>query len=95
MALPIEVVPFGWESTAKRLNQLGANPTLRLRSNGESFVTDGGNYILDCAFGPIASPPELQSRLDSIVGVVEHGLFIGLASQAVIGGGDGVKVLNR
>ena len=95
VALPVEVVPFGWESTANRLNQLGANPILRLRSNGESFLTDGGNYILDCAFGPIASPPELQSRLDSIVGVVEHGLFIGLASQALIGGGDGVKVLNR
>jgi ribose 5-phosphate isomerase A len=57
-------------------------------------VTDGGNYILDCAYGPIVSPGVLQSQLDSVVGVVEHGLFIGIASQAVVGGTNAVTVLN-
>jgi ribose 5-phosphate isomerase A len=93
--IPVEVVRFGWQTTAKRLRNLGANPRLRLDANGQAFVTDGGNYILDCAYGPIASPGVLQSQLDSVVGVVEHGLFIGIASQAIVGGTNAVTVLNR
>jgi ribose 5-phosphate isomerase A len=93
--IPVEVVRFGWQTTAKRLRNLGANPTLRSDANGQAFVTDGGNYILDCAYGPIASPGVLQSQLDSVVGVVEHGLFIGIASQAIVGGTHAVTVLNR
>jgi ribose 5-phosphate isomerase A len=57
------------------------------------FVTDGGNFILDCAFGAIESPAELQARLDATVGVIEHGLFIGLASQVVVGDPSGVQIL--
>jgi ribose 5-phosphate isomerase A len=93
--LPIEIVPFGWKSTAKRLEALGAQPTLRLNADGNNFLTDGGNYILDCAFGLIESPASLQSKLDNVVGVVEHGLFIGIASKALIGDADGVRVLER
>ena len=93
--LPVEVTPFGWKTTAKRLEQLGAHPTLRLRSDGQTFITDGGHYILDCAFGPIGSPQLLQAELDGIVGVVEHGLFIGIACQAVIGGPAGVAIMGR
>ena len=94
-AVPVEVAPFGWKTTAKRLDQLESRPTLRLRSDGQIFLTDGGHYILDCAFGLIRSPQSLQADLDGIVGVVEHGLFIGGAWQAVIGGPMGVRMMDR
>ncbi len=93
--VPVEVAQFGWQSTARRLAELKANPTLRLRPAGDAFVTDGGNYILDCAYGPIGSALALQRDLDAVVGVVEHGLFIDLASQIVIGTDDGVKLLDK
>jgi len=93
--IPVEVVPFGWETTAGRLSRLGATPVLRRNVNGEIFVTDGGHYILDCAFGPIASPAGLQRELDGVVGLVEHGLFVGLASRVVVGGPEGLKTLRR
>lgn len=93
--VPVEVAQFGWQATARKLTGLGAKPTLRLRPGGETFITDGGNYILDCAFGPIQSPAALQRELDSVVGVIEHGLFIGMASQVLIGFPEGVKTLNR
>jgi ribose 5-phosphate isomerase A len=93
-AIPVEVVQFGWQTTAKRLRNLGANPRLRTEAGGQAFVTDGGNYILDCAYGPIASPGVLQNELDSVVGVVEHGLFIGIAWQAIVGGTNAVTVLH-
>jgi ribose 5-phosphate isomerase A len=91
----VEVVPFGWQTTARRLKDLGAKPTLRLQSNGQTFITDGGHYILDCAFGPIPSPSELATKLDGVVGVVEHGLFVGMTSTVVIGGSEGITMLNR
>jgi ribose 5-phosphate isomerase A len=94
-ALPVEVVPFGWKTTARRLEQVGARPTLRLRSDGQTFLTDGGNYILDCALGPGRSTQLLQADLDRIVGVVEHGLFIGIACQAFVGGPAGVRIMER
>jgi ribose 5-phosphate isomerase A len=91
--IPVEVVPFGWKTTARRLEQIGANPTLRLHPDGSIFLTDGGHYILDCAFQEIANPKELQTDLDCMVGVVEHGLFIAVASQAVVGSSSGVTIL--
>jgi ribose 5-phosphate isomerase A len=94
-AVPVEVVPFGWKTTAKRLEKTGAHPTLRVDSDGQIFRTDGGHYILDCALGSIRSPQSLQAELDSIVGVVEHGLFIRIAYQALVGGPEGVNILNR
>ena len=94
-AVPVEVVPFGWRTTMKRLQDTGTDPKLRLRPDGQTFVTDGGNYILDCAYGPIPSPLDLQERLDRVVGVVEHGLFIGIACQALIAGPTGVIELHR
>jgi len=92
-AVPVEVVPFGWQVTAKKLAHLGANPSLRKRVGGEPFLTDGGHYILDCSFGAIRSAQDLEQQLDSLVGVVEHGLFIGMASQAIVGGKNGVETL--
>jgi ribose 5-phosphate isomerase A len=93
-AVPIEVVPFEWQSTARRIERLGGSPALRLRPEGGAFVTEGGHYILDCAFGPISSAGSLDGELNGIVGVVEHGLFLGLADQVVVGGAGGVEVLD-
>ncbi len=93
--VPVEVAQFGWQATARMLTSLKSTPTLRMGADAQPFVTDGGNYILDCAFGPIESPKGLQSELDAVVGVVEHGLFIGMASQALVGYPDGVKRLDR
>jgi len=93
--VPVEVAQFGWQATARSLAKLGGNPTLRMSSNGETFITDGGNYILDCAFGPIPSAAALDNQLNSIVGVLEHGLFIGMASQVLVGTPDGVRSITR
>jgi ribose 5-phosphate isomerase A len=82
MPVPIEVVQFGWQSTARKLDVLGANAKLR-----ESFITDSGNFILDCAFGPIADPETLAREIDSTVGVVEHGLFLGMATKIIVATG--------
>ena len=91
--VPVEVVPFGYEVIGKRLEQLGAKPTLRLTPDGSTYITDGGHYIFDCDFGLIESVEKLATKLDGVVGVVEHGLFIGLTSEVRIGGPDGVEVL--
>jgi len=91
--VPIEVVPFGWQATAQRVVNLGGNPSLRVGADGKTFVTDGGHYIIDCAFGSIAAPAQLESDLNSIVGIVENGLFIGLASQVIVAGTEHVSIL--
>jgi ribose 5-phosphate isomerase A len=88
--IPIEVVPFGWESTADRLRAIGAVPTLR-----QGFITDGGHYILDCLWPDMGPAAELAGRIDGIVGVVEHGLFIGMASEVIVGGPNGTRVLRK
>jgi ribose 5-phosphate isomerase A len=84
--VPVEVVPFGWHATARRLQDLGGRPERR------DFVTDSGNLILDCAFDPIQAPESLASDLDHIAGVVEHGLFISLATEVHVGAPSGVQV---
>jgi ribose 5-phosphate isomerase A len=93
--VPVEVAQIGWQATARNLAKLNADPGLRLNAEGKPFVTDGGNYILDCAFGPIESASDLDRDLNSVVGVVEHGLFIGMASQVLVGTPSGVKRLDR
>jgi ribose 5-phosphate isomerase A len=92
-AVPVEVVPFGWTATARRLQALGAQITLRISADSKPFITDGGHNIVDCTFGPIASAAKLDSELNGIVGVVEHGLFLGMATQVIVAGQSGVKVL--
>ncbi|MGO9271476.1 MAG: ribose-5-phosphate isomerase RpiA [Terriglobia bacterium] len=91
--VPVEVVPFGWQATAQKIASLGAAPVLRTGQDGKPYLTDGGHYTLDCRFGPIASPPELDGWLNGVVGVVEHGLFLGLTSQVIVAGAGGVRVL--
>ncbi len=95
VSVPVEIVPFGWEATERKLRDLGANPSLRLGSDNKPFVTDGGHYIMNCAFGPMADPTGVANALDHVVGVVEHGLFLGFATEARISGRDGVKVLKK
>jgi len=93
--VPIEVAQFGWQSTARYLKKLNGVPGMRLTPEGKPFVTDGGNYILDTAFGPIPSGAALAREIDSIVGVMEHGLFIGMATEVLIGTPEGVKRLTK
>jgi len=85
--LPVEVVLFARAVVEKRITGLGASVQWRLRPDGSLYLTDNGNPILDCSFGAIDDPPELANILAAIPGVVEHGLFIGLASLALIGRG--------
>ena len=94
--LPVEVVRFAWRDTRRRLGALLPDAELRLREDGESYVTDEGHFILDCTLPPDADLDALDSKLKQIPGVVEHGLFIGLADQALLGRPDGtVEVLER
>jgi len=93
--IPIEVAPFGWESTARRLRAMGAEFRMRLGADGKLFISDGGNYILDARFRGFESAGELAEALDRTVGVMEHGLFLGMAQQAIVGRAAGVEVLER
>lgn len=93
--LPVEVVPFGWQTTADRIARLGGTPALRRAADDEPFRTDGGNLILDCAFGPIPDPAGLERALGQLVGVVDSGLFVGMADTAMVAGESGVRQLTR
>lgn len=94
-ALPIEVVQFAWRPLAERLGKLGVQPVLRPDRNGQPLVTDEGNFILDCAFGRIDDPVALAALLNQLPGVVEHGLFVGLAHTVIVGRGETTEVLER
>jgi ribose 5-phosphate isomerase A len=92
-ALPVEIVPIAITPVRQQLEALGATTQLRTLGN-QVFITDNSNMIVDCAFPQgIADPFSLHTRMKSIVGVVETGLFLGMAEQAIIGGPEGVKVL--
>jgi ribose 5-phosphate isomerase A len=93
--LPVEVIRFAQSLVAARITALGASVSLRKRSDGEPYITDEGHHILDCHFGEIPDPPALARELDSMPGLVEHGLFIGLASVALIARGGEVVELRR
>ncbi len=98
--LPIEVAPFGVAATLKELENAisAARPgvlTLRRGQDGHAFVTDGGHWIVDAALGRIDDPKALAQALCAIPGVMEHGLFIGIAQMAIVAGPDGVKLVER
>ncbi|HUJ31610.1 MAG TPA: ribose-5-phosphate isomerase RpiA [Candidatus Acidoferrum sp.] len=95
VTVPVEIVPFGWEATERKLKALGGNPSMRMTIDGKPFVTDGGHYILNCAFGPMPNPKETAHHLDHVVGVVEHGLFLSFATEAIVAGRDGLKFLKK
>jgi ribose 5-phosphate isomerase A len=97
--LPIDVVPFGVAATRRAVEAAAAacgcpgSVVRRLTTEGQPFVTDGGHYVLDASLGRIADPKALAARLAEIPGIAEHGLFIGLASAAILAGPDSVRVV--
>lgn len=93
--LPVEVIPFAQALIAKKIGSLGAAVKLRSSANGRPFVTDEGHHILDCSFGQIPDPPALACELKAMPGVVEHGLFIDMASVVLIAKADKVQELRR
>ncbi|MBS4196732.1 ribose-5-phosphate isomerase RpiA [Lederbergia citri] len=93
--LPVEITQFGWEMTSKQVSTLGCEPKLRVENN-LSFITDNGNYILDCHFGEILDAKRLNEELNMIPGVVENGLFVNIADTMVIGNSDGhVEIIHK
>ncbi|HEX2914009.1 MAG TPA: ribose-5-phosphate isomerase RpiA [Chloroflexia bacterium] len=89
MPIPVEVIPFGWHHTAARLRALNCDPILRLQ-NEKPYLTDSGNYILDCQFAPTSDPAGLSLSIKNLTGVVEHGIFSGIAGRVVIAAPSGV-----
>jgi ribose 5-phosphate isomerase A len=83
--LPVEIIAFARAVVEPKIARLGASIKMRTRPDGSPYITDNGNPILDCSFGRIEDPPALSRALNNIPGVVEHGLFIGLASKALVG----------
>jgi len=92
--LPVEVVPFGWTHTAARLLRLGLTPVRRERAS-QPVLTDGGNLLLDCRLPRSFDPRTLAERVKATVGVVEHGLFLDMASTVFVGTASGVEELHR
>jgi ribose 5-phosphate isomerase A len=92
--VPVEIVQFGWQVTAAAVERLGAELELR-RNGGGPFVTDGGNFILDCRFGPIGDPQRTEQQINRIVGVVENGLFVGRSSAVVVASQGGIEIMTR
>jgi ribose 5-phosphate isomerase A len=99
--LPIEIVPFGAIATRRAVERAAAaagcpgSAPVRLGPGGHAFVTDGGHWLVDAQFRRIADPQDLARRLSAIPGVMEHGLFIGLAGTAILAGPDGVRLVER
>lgn len=94
--LPVEVVPFGWESHLPILEELGGRGVLRMGGDGEPYRTDNGNLILDVHFlGGISAPEDVEAALQARAGIVESGLFLGMAREVLVGGPKGVRTLTR
>jgi ribose 5-phosphate isomerase A len=93
--VPVEVIPFGWRSQVVYLESLGAQIALRCSDDGSPFRTDQDNLILDCDFGAISNPGRLALRLKERAGIVEHGMFLGLASDVIVGTDQGIRHLKR
>jgi ribose 5-phosphate isomerase A len=94
-ALPVEVLSFGWRSQLRYLESLGAKVDVRYNADRSLFMTDSGNMILDCNFGPIVNPAELAASLSARAGIAEHGLFLGLATDLIVAGKDGIRHFER
>jgi ribose 5-phosphate isomerase A len=94
--LPVEVVPFAWEVTARRVAEVtNTEPSLRRDGRGEIYLTDNGNYILDCRCGEIRDPDEMERDLKLLTGVVESGLFVRMADLAVVATDAAVEIIER
>jgi ribose 5-phosphate isomerase A len=93
--LPVEIVPFGLALCQRRLREIGARPEVRLRSGAEAFVSDNGNYILDCRFDGIEDPASLDRTIREIPGVVGTGLFVRMAERVLVQDGGEVRTMER
>lgn len=91
--VPLEILSFGWERQSDYLKSIGGQPNLRKDKNGQPVLSDQGNYLLDCKFGPISDLGKLAKQLESRSGILEHGLFIGLATDVIAAGPSGIKHL--
>jgi len=89
--LPVEVLSFGWLSQLHYMESLCAKVEPRVNADRSPFITDSGNMILDCQFGPIANPADLAVTLSARAGIVEHGLFLRMATDAIVAGSDGIR----
>lgn len=94
-ALPVEVIPFAAKAEENFLKSLGASVTLRLDAQGQPYKTDQHNYILDANFGQMADPNRLAAKLNERAGIVEHGLFLGLAGDVIVAAQDEIRHLKR
>jgi len=92
--LPVEIVKFSWQATKKSLEAFGCECILR-KIFDDPFITDNGNYIIDCEFDRIPDPEHLEQEINMIPGVVENGLFIGLADKAIVGSTQGIMTLEK
>jgi len=92
--LPVEIVKFGYKKTMKNLESLGCKPSLRLK-NEIPYITDNGNYIIDCKFEKILQPEKIERKIDEIPGVVEIGLFINLANEVIVGKKEGIEIMKK
>ena len=93
--VPVEVLPFGWVTQKAYIASLGAGVSRRENPDGSPFETDQGQWILDCDFGPLGDPQGLAANLESRSGIVEHGLFLGLATDVIVAGPGGIRHLRR
>jgi ribose 5-phosphate isomerase A len=92
-ALPVEVIEFGWQAQLAFLTGLESNAALRINTAGEPVLSDQGNLLIDCDFGPIGDVHALARKLEERSGIVEHGLFLGLATDVIVAGPDGLRHL--
>ena len=93
MPVPVEVLPFAHEFTARKLAELGGKPRLRLTEKGRPFETDNGNYIIDVKFARIGIPAELERAINDVPGVLENGIFVGATDLVFVGYWGGCKIL--
>lgn len=92
--LPVEVMSFGWKQAERAIAATGCKPQLRQTADGEPFVSDNGNYVLDCKYDGIPDPAWLNEHLNALPGVVDSGLFVGMAGRVVVGDAQGrVRVI--
>jgi ribose 5-phosphate isomerase A len=92
--LPVEIIPFGWEVTAAAIAGLGCEPVLR-KKEGNVFISDNGNYILDCQFNGLPNPAEAHHQIKQLLGVVETGLFIHMADILIIGNDNDIEIIEK
>jgi ribose 5-phosphate isomerase A len=93
--LPVEVLPYGWKQTRKKIEQTGCDKVELRKKDGEAFITDHGHFILDCYFDQIDNPYQLNVQLNNIPGLLETGLFLDMTDAVLIGNSDGTTVLKK